>query len=80
MSIMHDWKSARRLSVIKKESGLDNQTGYRWIYGIKTKDETIKIVKQWYSNIADLRARQKLVVVMRDNAGENKSQEIPEFF
>jgi hypothetical protein len=52
------------------------------IYGIKTKDETIKVVKQWYSDIADLRARHKLarVVVMRDNAGENKSQEIQEFF
>ncbi len=32
-----------------------------WIYGIKTKDETIKVVKQWYSYIADLRARHKLV-------------------
>ena len=59
---------------------VDNQTGYRWIYGIKTKDETIKVVKQWYSDIADLRARHKLVVVMCDNACENKSQEIQEFF
>ncbi len=50
---------------------VDNQTGYRWIYGIKTKDETIKVVKLWYSYIADLRARHKLVVVMSDNAGEN---------
>ncbi len=44
----------------------DNQAGYRWIYGIKTKDETIKVVKQWNSYIADLRARQKLMVVMRE--------------
>ena len=49
---------------------VDNQTGYRWIYGIKTKDETIKVVKQWYSYIADLHARHKLVVVMSDNACE----------
>jgi hypothetical protein len=47
---------------------------------IKTKDETIKVVKQWsYSNIADLRVRHKLVVVMHNNAGENESQEIKEF-
>ncbi len=37
-------------------------------------------MKQWYCNIAYLRTRHKLVVVMRDNAGENKSQEIQEFF
>jgi hypothetical protein len=58
----------------------DNQTGYEWIYGIKTKGETIKVMKKWYSYIADLRARHKLVVVMLNNAGENKSQEIQEFF
>ncbi len=50
------------------------------IYGIKTKDETIKVVKQWYSYITDLCARHKLMVVMRDKAGESKSQEIQEFF
>ena len=48
-----------------------------WNRDLETKDETIKVVKQWFSDIADLRTRHKLVVVMRDNAGENKSQEIP---
>ena len=38
------------------------------------------IVVLWYSDIADLRQKHKLVVVMCDNAGENKSQEIIEFF
>ncbi len=33
---------------------VDNQTGYRWVYGMKTKDGMIKVVKQWYSDIADL--------------------------
>jgi hypothetical protein len=33
-----------------------------------------------HPDIANLRARHKLVVVMRDNASENKSQEIKEFF
>ena len=39
-----------------------------------------RIVKKWYSDIADLRQKHKLVVVMCDNAGEYKSQEIIEFF
>jgi hypothetical protein len=30
---------------------VDNQTGYRWVYGMKTKDEMIKVVKQWYSTL-----------------------------
>ena len=49
---------------------VDNHSGYRWIYGMKTKDKKLKVVKQWYSDIADLRAKHKLVIVMRDNAGE----------
>ena len=32
---------------------VDNHSGYRWIYGMKTKDEMLKVVKQWYSDIAD---------------------------
>ena len=56
---------------------VDSHSGYRWIYGMKTKDEMINVVKQWYSDIADLRAKHKLVI---DYAGENKSTEIKEFF
>ena len=41
---------------------------------------TLKVVKKWYSDIADLRQKHKLIIVMRDNAGENKSQEIIDFF
>jgi hypothetical protein len=55
------------------------KTGYRWIYGLKTKDEALNVVKRWYSYIADLRAKHKLVVLMRDNAGEYKSEEIMQF-
>jgi hypothetical protein len=40
----------------------------------------MRVVNQWYSDIADLRAEHKLVVFMRDNAGENKSKEIKGFF
>jgi hypothetical protein len=43
------------------------------------KDQMINVVKRWYSDIADLRTKHRLVVVVRDNAGENKSQEVKDF-
>jgi hypothetical protein len=47
---------------------------------MKTKDQMINVVKRWYSDIADLRTKHRLEVVVSDNAGENKSQEVKEFF
>jgi len=47
---------------------------------MKTKDELLQVVKTWYRDIADIQQNYALVVVMRDNAGENKSREIMEFF
>ncbi len=35
----------------------DSNSGYRWVYG----------VKKWFSDIADLRQKHKLVIVMQDN-------------
>ncbi len=58
---------------------MDCLSGYRWLYGMKTKDDMLKVIKKWYSDIADIRQKHDLVVVMRDNAGENKSHEIMEF-
>ena len=58
----------------------DDCTGYRWLYGLKSKDDILKAIKRWYSDIAELREMHKLLVVMRDNAGENRSREIIEFF
>ncbi len=55
------------------------QNGYRWIYGLKTKDEALNVVKRWYAFIADFRAKRKLVVLMRDNAYKYKSEEIMQF-
>ncbi len=55
-------------------------TSFQWLYDIKNKIDLPKIVKTWNSDIADLRQRHTLVVVMRNNAGENKSQEILDFF
>ena len=47
---------------------------------MKLKSDMLKIVKKWYSDIAILGQKHKLLVVMRDNAGENKSQEVVDFF
>ena len=58
---------------------VDCNSGFRWIYGMKSKDDMLKITKKWYSDIAELRQKYSLVVFMRDNAGENKSQEIIDF-
>ncbi len=58
---------------------VDAATGYRWIYGLKMKGEALNVVKRSYVNIADLRAKHKLVVLMRDNASEYKSEEIIHF-
>ena len=54
-------------------------TGYRWLYGLRTKDEVLMAVKKWHSDIAELRDMHKIFVVMRDNSGENSSKEICEF-
>jgi hypothetical protein len=54
-------------------------TGYIWLYGLKTKDDILKAVKKWYSDIAELLETHTLLVVMRDNTGENKSKEIVDF-
>jgi hypothetical protein len=36
-------------------------TGYRWLYGKKTKDEIFKILRRWYSDIAALRNIHKII-------------------
>ena len=59
---------------------VDCNSGYRWLYGMKLKSDMLGVVKKWYSDIADLRLKHKLTVVMRDNAGEHKSQAIVDFF
>ncbi len=43
---------------------------------MKLKSDMLKIVQKWYSNIAILRQKHKLLVVMRDNTGEDKPQEV----
>ena len=57
----------------------DSFSGLIWVYGIKTKDQTLATLQRWYCDIAPLQAKYKLITLMRDNAGENRSQEIEEF-
>jgi hypothetical protein len=59
---------------------VDCNSGYIWVYGMKLKSDMLKVVKKWFSDIADLRQKHKLVIVMQDNAGENKSEEIIDSF
>ena len=58
---------------------VDAATGYRRLYGMKTKDDAIKALRTWYSDIEDLRTKHKLVVLMRENASEYKSEEMMQF-
>ncbi len=44
----------------------DDCSEYRWAYALKTKDELIDAVKQWYAEIADIWEKYQLLVVMKD--------------
>ena len=56
----------------------DDASMYRWVYGLKTKDEANSAVRKWISDIVDIRDRHKLEVIIRDNAGELKSKDLTE--
>ena len=47
---------------------------------MKTKDETFNMSKRWFAEVADLRAKYPLLVLVRDNSGENSSKDINDFF
>jgi hypothetical protein len=61
---------------------VDCHSGCRWLYGIKR--GMLEVIKRWYSSycysdIADICQKHNLVVVMKENAGENKSHEVMKF-
>ncbi len=58
----------------------DSFGGFRWQYGLKTKDETLAVVKRWFAEIANLREKYPLLMVVRDNSWENKSKDLCDFF
>ncbi len=53
-----------------------DHTGYKWLYGLNTKDEALNAAKRWMAEIADLGEKHPLLVVMRVNAKENSSKAI----
>ena len=59
---------------------VDDHSGYRWLYGCKTKDEALGASKRWMAEIHGLLEKYSLLLDMRDNACENKSKEISFFF
>ena len=46
---------------------------------MKTKDDAIQVIKKWHSDITDLQNKHQLVVLMRGNASEYKSEEMMQF-
>ena len=57
----------------------DSFSGFIWVYGLKTKDQTLGALKKWYCDIAPIRAKHALITLMRDNAGENRFQDVEDF-
>ena len=47
---------------------------------MKTKDDILGVAKRWFAEIANLREKYPLLMVMRDNGGENTSKELNDFF
>ena len=47
---------------------VDAATGYRWIYGMKTKDDAIKALRKWNSDIADQRSSTNQAQIVSINA------------
>ena len=39
---------------------VDDHTGYKWLYGFKTKDEALNAATRWMAEIADLREKYPL--------------------
>lgn len=54
----------------------DDASMYRWVYGLKTKDEANAMVRRWIADIADIRDRHRLEIIIRDNASELKSKDL----
>jgi hypothetical protein len=47
---------------------------------MKTQDQVVDVAKGWMAEIGDLREKYPLKVVMRDNAGKDKSKALQEYF
>ena len=47
---------------------------------MKTKDEVLAMSKRWVAETADIQKDNPILVVVRDNAGENTSKELNDYF
>ena len=59
---------------------VDDHTANKWLYRLKTMDEALDTAKRWMAEIADLRKKYPLLVVMRENTKENGSKAICNYF
>ena len=57
----------------------DDASMYRWVYGLKTKDEANTSVRRWIGDVVDIRDKHSLEILIRDNAGELKSKDLNDF-
>ena len=61
----------------------DSYAEYQSQYGMKTRNETMSMVKLWMADIADVwkdHLVTPVLVVVKDNAGENTSKELNDYF
>jgi hypothetical protein len=54
----------------------DDASMYQWAYGLKTKNEANAMVRNWIADIADIRDRHQLEVIIRDHASKLKSRDL----
>jgi hypothetical protein len=59
---------------------IDRKTRYRWVYGLKAKNEVFALLRRWWADTSTIRQKYPLLCLMRDNAGENKTPEIDAYF
>ena len=55
---------------------VDDALMYRWVYGLKEKSDANAAARKWICDIANIRARDVLQILIRDNAGELKSADL----
>ena len=60
----------------------DSCSEHRWQYGMKTRDEVLAMSKRWMAEpeTAEIQQDRPILVVVRDNAGENTSKELNDYF
>ena len=58
----------------------DSCSKHRWQYGMKTRDEVMEMSKRWMAETAGIQKDRPILVVVQDNAGENTSKELNDYF